>query len=60
LHTLTHYDRDVFTWLPEGETAGSMSGVIFQTGPERKAASAVVEALNAHGQGTFIRVPAQK
>jgi CubicO group peptidase (beta-lactamase class C family) len=60
LHTLTHYDRDVFTWLPEGETAGSMSGVIFQTGPERKAASAVVEALNAHGQGTFIRVQAQK
>ena len=59
-YPLNHYDRDVFTYQPKGETAGSLSGVFFQIGPDQKAASAVVEALNTHGQGTFIRLPAQE
>jgi CubicO group peptidase (beta-lactamase class C family) len=60
LYLLNHYDRDVFTYLPEGEAADSLSGIFFQIGPDRKAASTVVEGLNEKGQGTFIRVPAKE
>ena len=60
LYLLQHYDRDVFTYLPEGETAGGLSGVFFQMGLGRKATGAVVEALNTQGQGTFMRLPAQE
>ena len=60
LYPLNHYDRDVFTCQPEGETAGSLSGVFFQIGPDKKAASTVLEVLNRQGQGTFIRLPAQE
>jgi hypothetical protein len=37
-----------------------MSGVFFQIGPDQKAASAVVDALNTQGQGTFLRLPAKE
>lgn len=60
LYPLTHYDRDVFTYQPEGETAGRLSGIIFQIGPNQKAETAVIKALNGRGQGTFIHVPNQK
>jgi CubicO group peptidase (beta-lactamase class C family) len=60
LYPLNHYDRDIFAYLQEGEAADSLSGVVFRIGPDRKAASAVVEGLNEKGQGTFIRVPAKE
>ncbi len=59
LYTLTHYDRDVFIYQPEGETAGSLSGIIFQIGPNQKAETVVIKALNKRGHGTFIRVSNQ-
>ena len=59
LYSLNHYDRDVF-YFSEGETATSLSGVFFQIGPDQKTAIAVVEALNANGQGVFIRVPTER
>jgi len=58
-HALRHWDRDVFTYQPEGETAGGLSAVTFLVGPGRKAALVVVENLDVRGQGTFTRRPTQ-
>jgi hypothetical protein len=57
---LGHYDRDAFLYQPMGENAGGPSGVTFLIGPDRQATRVVVENLDIHGQGTFIRVPARK
>ncbi len=50
---LQHYDRDLFTYRTEGENAVGTTGVTFTIGPVGKATTALVENLNARGEGTF-------
>jgi CubicO group peptidase (beta-lactamase class C family) len=57
---LAHYDRDTFTYQPEGEMAAGRSGVTFRVGPDRVADAVTVENLDVHGAGTLARVPAGK
>jgi CubicO group peptidase (beta-lactamase class C family) len=57
---LTHFDRDTFTYQPEGEMAAGPSGVTFRVGPDRVADAVTVENLDVHGSGTLTRVPAGK
>jgi CubicO group peptidase (beta-lactamase class C family) len=52
---LKHYNRDVFTYEPEGENAAGASGVTFTIGADGKAMAAVVEDLNLQGEGMFKR-----
>lgn len=52
---LQHYDRDVFVYQPVSENAGGLSGVTFTIGADRRATAVVIEDLNIHGQGTFVR-----
>jgi hypothetical protein len=56
---LRHWDRDVFVYQPAGEMAAGLSGVTFWVGPGRRGMKVVVENLDTHGQGTFLRVPAK-
>ncbi len=51
--TLTHYDRDRFTYMPTGENAEGLSGVTFFVGPGAHASELLVEHLNGTGEGTF-------
>jgi CubicO group peptidase (beta-lactamase class C family) len=53
---MTHYARDVFTYVTEGESATGTSGVIFTLGNDGKATEVLVENLDVHGEGTFKRV----
>jgi CubicO group peptidase (beta-lactamase class C family) len=55
---LTHFDRDTFTYQPEGEMAAGPSGVTFRVGPDRVADAVTLENLDGHGSGTLTRVPA--
>ncbi|GMA15229.1 serine hydrolase (plasmid) [Deinococcus metallilatus] len=55
-YPLTHYDRDVFTFAPTGESARTISGLTFQIGLDQKASSLNIESLDVAGQGTFTRV----
>lgn len=57
---LRHWDRDIFTYQPEGENAGQLSGVTFWVGPERRATRVFVENLDIQGQGTFTLRPSKK
>jgi CubicO group peptidase (beta-lactamase class C family) len=57
---LKHYDRDTFTYETTGENAVGRTGVTFTIGPDGQATQAVVENLNAHGEGTFKRFKEQK
>jgi CubicO group peptidase (beta-lactamase class C family) len=57
---LRHWDRDVFAYQPEGESAAGLSGVTFWVGPGRKATRVVVENLDLRGEGMFTRLPAKK
>jgi hypothetical protein len=57
---LTHFDRDTFTYQPEGEMSAGLSGVTFRIGPDRVADAVTLENLNVHGSGTLTRVPAGK
>jgi CubicO group peptidase (beta-lactamase class C family) len=57
---LSHFDRDTFTYQPEGEMSAGRSGVFFRIGPDRVADAVTVENLNVHGSGTLTRVPAGK
>ncbi|MBA3480609.1 MAG: serine hydrolase [Pirellulales bacterium] len=52
---LRHWDRDVFTYQPAGESAGGLAGVRFSIDPGGQAARVLIENLNIHGQGTFTR-----
>jgi CubicO group peptidase (beta-lactamase class C family) len=52
---LRHLDRDVFCYQPAGESAGGLSGVRFSIDPGRRADRVLIENLNIHGQGTFLR-----
>jgi hypothetical protein len=53
---LTHWDGDVFLYQPVGENAGGPSRVSFAFGPEPTATSVVIENLDIHGEGKFVRV----
>lgn len=57
---LTHFDRDTFTYQPEGEMAAGLSAVTFRIGPDRLADGVTIEILNVHGSGILTRVPAKK
>jgi CubicO group peptidase (beta-lactamase class C family) len=57
---LTHFDRDTFTYQPEGEMSAGPSGVTFRVGPDRVADTITLELLNVHGSGTLTRVPKEK
>ena len=59
-YALSHYDRDTFTYQPEGEMAAGPSGVTFRVGPDRVADAVTVENLDVHGSGTLTRVPRGK
>lgn len=52
---LTHYDRDIFTYVTEGESAVGAAGVTFTLGPDGKATELRVENLDVDGVGTFKR-----
>jgi CubicO group peptidase (beta-lactamase class C family) len=52
---LRHWDRDVFTYQPTGESAGGRGGLRFSIAPDGQADSVLIENLNIHGQGTFLR-----
>lgn len=53
---LRHWDRDVFTYQPAGESAGGPGGLRFSIAPDGQADGVLIENLNIHGQGTFTRV----
>ncbi len=53
--SLTHRDRDTFTYQTAGENAVGASGVTFTLGPDGKASTVTVENLNIHGNGVFPR-----
>lgn len=57
---LRHWDRDTFLFKPVGEMAVGLSAATFQIGSDGRATSVVLENLNVHGQGRFVRVPARK
>jgi CubicO group peptidase (beta-lactamase class C family) len=57
--SMKHYQRDTFTYRTEGENAVGVSGITFTIGPDGIATQVLVENLNAHGEGTFKRVPDQ-
>jgi CubicO group peptidase (beta-lactamase class C family) len=57
---LTHFDRDTFTYQPEGEMSAGPSGVTFRVGPDRLADTITIEILNVDGAGTLARVPKGK
>lgn len=52
---LQHYDRDGFTYQPEGENAFGLSGVTFTIGANGKAMNVTIENLDIEQQGTFQR-----
>ena len=53
---MTHFDRDTFTYITQGESAVGTAGVFFHVGADGKATGVTVENLDATGQGTFTRV----
>jgi CubicO group peptidase (beta-lactamase class C family) len=57
--SLRHWDRDMFLYQPAGELAAGLSAVTFWVAPDGTAGRVVVENLDLHGQGTFIRSPAK-
>ncbi len=54
-YPLTHFDRDVFTYQPTGEMSPVVSGVTFTIGASQSATQVVIENLDIHGDGTFVR-----
>ncbi|MBA4192318.1 MAG: serine hydrolase [Planctomycetaceae bacterium] len=58
--SLTHFDRDTFTYQPEGEMSAGLSAVTFRVGPDRVADTITIENLNVHGSGTLTRVAVKK
>lgn len=57
---LTHYDRDIFTYVTAGENAVGTTGAYFRVDADGKASSVRVENLDADGNGVFTRVPASQ
>ena len=54
--SMTHWDRDTFTYETEGESSLGTAGITFTIGPDGKARRVLVENLNIHGEGIFDRV----
>jgi hypothetical protein len=54
--SMTHYDRDVFTYATEGEMATGTAGITFTLGADGKAIRVLVENLDSGGEGSFGRV----
>jgi CubicO group peptidase (beta-lactamase class C family) len=54
---LSHYDRDIFTFVTEGENAVGATGVSFSIGPDGRATAFLVENWDVDENGTFLRVP---
>lgn len=55
---LTHWDRDVFTYVPFPEPPAPQAGVIFEIGPDGVGRTVRLEDL-AEGPGFFVRVEAE-
>lgn len=56
---LRHFDRDLFTYIPEPDLPAALAGVNFSVGPDRRAQSVVLGNLASDGRGTFTRVPSR-
>ena len=54
--SMTHWDRDTFTYETEGESSLGTAGITFTIGPNGMARRVSVENLNIHGEGIFDRV----
>lgn len=52
---MTHFDRDIFTYVTQGESAVGKAGILFTLSPDGKARSVTVTNLDVDGQGTFGR-----
>jgi CubicO group peptidase (beta-lactamase class C family) len=52
---LRHWNRDIFTYQPVGEMAGKRSGVRFSVAADGKADRVLIDNLDVHGLGTFLR-----
>lgn len=52
---LTHFDRDTFISYPDAEAPDVPSAVRFAIGPDGRAATMTVEALDSNGLGTLAR-----
>lgn len=52
---MEHYDRDIFTYETEGESATGTSGLTFTIGADGKAIEVTDDHLNIRGEGTFKR-----
>src|SRR5215213_8505833 len=52
---LTHYDRDTFSWQPEGENAAGRSGLSFLIGAEERAFAFRDEYLAVDDAGVLLR-----
>jgi hypothetical protein len=52
---LQPYDRDTFSWQPEGENAEGRSGLSFLIGPDDTAVAFRDEYLGKHGPGLVMR-----
>ncbi|HEY5707369.1 MAG TPA: serine hydrolase [Terrimicrobiaceae bacterium] len=53
---MTHWNRDTFTYLSQGESSVGTAGITFTMGPDNMARRVSVENLNIHGEGTFERM----
>jgi pimeloyl-ACP methyl ester carboxylesterase len=53
---MKHFDRDIFTYLPTGESSPGTSGIFFTIGADGKAMQVRIENLDEAGNGTFTRV----
>ncbi|MGE0540838.1 MAG: serine hydrolase [Dehalococcoidia bacterium] len=52
---MRHWDRDTFLFQPTGENAFGPSGMMFEIGPDGRAAGVTIEYFNIERQGTFAR-----
>ena len=52
---MTHFNRDTFTYITEGESGVGISGITFTLGADGKASQVLVGNLDKNGLGTFPR-----
>ncbi|MBC2594773.1 serine hydrolase [Ruficoccus amylovorans] len=52
---LSHWDGNIFSYIPAGENANGITAVTFHLDAEGQAESVTIENLDVLGQGTFIR-----
>lgn len=53
---LTHFDRDIFLYYPDGEMPDRPSAIRFAIGPDGRAATMNVQSLDENQLGTLARV----